>query len=145
MGLYPDGRQDPEIDANPLFSSQRWSNAKGGANNINHVVDCGPLSWPTASSSPGVLQSQVPSPRWTWVLSPAMAATNLRHRVGLWSPDRQNLASAGFATGFTQSTPCAIGLALQLAGTILLMKTFHQGTPLAIIWLYTHYDRTGDR
>lgn len=132
MGLYPDGRQDSEVEVTAsLPTTENISPRMAFTTSSFWLIAFTFLAF--GFSRDGILQSQVPY-LVDVGFSPAMGAT-VFGVVGLWSLmgkpcfgwlcDRINAKYA-----------CAIGLGFELVGIIILMSV-QPASPMSLIWLYT--------
>jgi len=133
MGLYPDGRQAPEAEAVPEASLS----ATGGLTLKMALATSG--FWLIAAtflangfSQVGILQTLVP--HLEDIGFPAAMAAGVLGGIGLWSL----IGKFGFGwlcDRIPAKYACAIGLGLQVVGTIILLSV-RPALPRAIMWLY---------
>jgi len=134
MGLYPDDGQDSEVVTEaevPALASGGLSSRVAIRTSTFWLIAVSFLAF--GISEVGILQNEVPYLEDIG-FSAAMAA-GVHGVVGLWS----TIGKFGFGwlcDRIQAKYACAIGLALQLVGTIVLMNV-RLTSPVAIIWLYT--------
>jgi len=131
MGLYPDGRQDSEAEAEASPSASEGLSVKMAlATSGFWLIAVSFLA--NGFSEVGLLQSQVPY--LVDVGFPLATAATAYGVVGLWSL----IGKFGFGwlcDRVQAKYACAIGFGVQLVGIIILMNV-RPAAPAALLWLY---------
>ena len=140
MGLLPDGDKYSETEPEPSVRDDEHSAPTVAAEGLTaRLAAATPAFWLMAVSflthgfsEISVLQNQVPYLEDAGF--PMAMAAGVLGGVGLWS----TIGKFGFGwlcDRMSAKYVCAIGLSLQLAGTLVLMNVSSE-SPLVVLWLY---------